>query len=373
MQNHRHKILIIGGGLGGLVLAIRLLRNGVPCALIEKRSYPFHRVCGEYISNEIRPFLERESLFPHEIKATEINEFQLSAVSGNQTILPLDLGGFGLSRYYFDKYLFDIALNEGLTFFQEEAQQISFDGKIFTVNGSKHEHTAEILVCAYGKRSRLDKQLNRSFIQKRSPYVGVKYHARLEYPANRVALHNFEKGYCGINRIENGIINICYLSHRDNLKAYKDIKEMEENVLFKNPHLKSIFKNADFIFEKPEVINEISFETKGPVEQNCLMIGDAAGMITPLNGNGMAMAIQSAYILSELLIDTCKSDALQRELLNNAYSAAWHKLFYARLQRGRIVQKLFGNTTLSDLAVKLVTHVKPMARYLIKHSHGDVF
>ena len=68
---------------------------------------------------------------------------------------------------------------------------------------------------------------------------------------------------------------------------------MERQVLLKNPHLKRIFSEADFVFGRPEVINEISFETKDPVENHILMAGDAAGMITPVCGNGMAIAIHS--------------------------------------------------------------------------------
>ena len=57
------------------------------------------------------------------------------------------------------------------------------------------------------------------------------------------------------------------------------------------------------LFEKPEVINEITFEKQDPVSNHILMCGDAAGMITPLCGNGMAMAIHSAKILSGLIIE----------------------------------------------------------------------
>src|SRR5690606_28139952 len=149
--------------------------------------------------------------------------------------------------------------------------------------------------------SNLDRQLNRKFFFKRSPYIGVKYHIRTDFPSDLIALHNFKDGYCGISKIEDDQYCLCYLSSRSNLKDHGNIKEMEENVLFRNNNLKYIFENSDFLYNKSEVINEICFEKKEAVYDHLLFCGDAAGMISPLCGNGMAMAIHSAKILSELI------------------------------------------------------------------------
>jgi len=43
---------IIGGGLAGLALSIQLSKKGYRVILFEKEQYPFHKVCGEYISME---------------------------------------------------------------------------------------------------------------------------------------------------------------------------------------------------------------------------------------------------------------------------------------------------------------------------------
>jgi hypothetical protein len=55
---------------------------------------------------------------------------------------------------------------------------------------------------------------------------------------------------------------LCYLTTRENLRKYKNVSEMERNILWKNPHLKQIFLEAEFLYDKPEVINEISFSPK---------------------------------------------------------------------------------------------------------------
>ncbi|MBC7511814.1 MAG: FAD-dependent oxidoreductase, partial [Ferruginibacter sp.] len=51
-DTQQYDITIIGGGLAGLALAIQLVKKGYSVALFEKEQYPFHKVCGEYISLE---------------------------------------------------------------------------------------------------------------------------------------------------------------------------------------------------------------------------------------------------------------------------------------------------------------------------------
>ena len=143
-------------------------------------------------------------------------------------------------------------------------------------------------------------------------------------------------------------------------------------MLYKNPFLKSIFKNSEFLYDRPEVINEISFATKAPVEDHVLMAGDAAGMITPLCGNGMAMAIHSAKVLSELVMDYSNGKLTQVEL-EKIYSKKWNSLFARRLWIGRQVQRLFGGEWSSNLAVNLMRKSKPIAELIIRNTHGEFF
>ena len=59
MQNEQpYDVAIIGGGLAGLSLAIQCASQNVSVVLFEKETYPYHKVCGEYISLESQPFLE---------------------------------------------------------------------------------------------------------------------------------------------------------------------------------------------------------------------------------------------------------------------------------------------------------------------------
>lgn len=367
-----NQVVIVGGGLSGLIAA-NLLARDAEVTVIEKKKYPFHRVCGEYISNETIPFLKSVELFPSEYNPPTINRFQLTSVNGKSALLPLDLGGFGISRYTFDYFLYKKARDKGVQFLQNtEVENIAFNENQFQVKAGEIFLKADVVIGSFGKRSRLDVTMKRSFIQRRSPYAGVKYHIQSDQPSDLISLHNFKNGYCGVSQVEDQKFTLCYLTHRDNLKRYGNIKSMEEAVLFKNPFLKSQFLHSEFLYERPEVINEISFATKSPVEDHVLMAGDAAGMITPLCGNGMALAIHSSKILSELVLKFFNNE-ISREQLEKSYQEKWDTSFARRLWVGRQIQQLFGAEWTSNLAVSLMRNAKPVASFLIHQTHGEAF
>jgi len=368
-------VLIVGGGLSGLLNAILLSKNGLSVTLIEKKDYPQHRVCGEYISNEGRPFLEKHQLFPYSFQPSNITEFLLTSTSGKAASLPLDLGAFGISRYELDRFWYKKAMEQNVEFqLNTTVSEVKFQDDCFQVKTRKgKELEAKIVVGAFGKRSILDRNMDRSFFHKKSPYIGVKYHIQTDFPEHIVALHNFKDGYCGLNKVEGNRYNLCYLSHRKNLRTHGSIEAMEAMVLHQNPHLKAIFQNSDFILEKPEVINEISFAKKRAVENHVLMSGDAAGMITPLCGNGMAMAIHAAKILSETIVTYWNDGNNERIALERVYTQKWNKLFATRLWAGRQIQALFGGEKISEVAVSILQNVKPLARFLMKQTHGKPF
>ncbi len=286
----------------------------------------------------------------------------------------LDLGGFGISRYAFDNFLYEQAKAQGVEFIlNQEVEKVEYAKEKFRVKTHSEELESDIVIGAFGKRSKIDHSLKRKFVRKRSPYVGVKYHARTNHPNDLIALHNFPGGYCGISNVEEGKTTICYLTNRENLKRFKNIPEMEKKVLYTNPLLETVFTNSQFLFDRPEVINEISFEDKDPVDNHILMVGDSAGMIAPLCGNGMAMAIRSAKILSELVIQFLCDKTITRQVLENSYATIWNDNFRRRLWRGRQIQKLFGNAFTSNLTVNLVMRIKPLAQSIIRSTHGDQF
>ena len=369
-----YDVIIIGGGVGGLINANLLASKGWQVILFEKKSYPFHRVCGEYVSNEVVSFLKQTGCYPEELYPAQITRFQLTSTNGKSAEIPLDLGGFGISRYSFDPFLAAQASSRGAEIIENASvQHIQFIKDYFEVKLSKDAvYRSRVVIGAFGKRSNLDSFLNRRFFKKRSPYIGVKYHIRGDFENNLICLHNFHGGYCGISKIEDDTFNLCYLSLRAPLKKLGTVHKLEEEILMQNPFLYHIFNTATFVFDKPVVINEISFATKDPVCDHILMSEDAAGMITPLCGNGMAMAIHSAAILSEQ-VHRFLSGQTNRSDLEYRYSLLWRNKFGFRFWAGRQIQNLFGTSALSNLAVSLIKKYGSLSEWIMKHTHGNSF
>ena len=365
-----YDIIIIGGGLAGLVSSIQLSKGGKKVLLIEKKNYPFHRVCGEYISNEVRPFLESIGLNFDKLGVKEITKFQFTSPSGRVLETDLDLGGFGISRYKIDEELYHLAKSTGVEFLLENTvESVDYKDNKFTAKTSFDTFECEYVIGTYGKRTKMDSTLQRDFFNKRSPYIGVKYHIKIDFPKDLIALHNFKDGYCGISAIEDDKYCLCYLTTRENLRKHGTIQEMEKNILWKNPHLQKIFAESEFLYDKPEVINEISFAPKTTIESHILMAGDSAGLITPLCGNGMAMAIHGAKLLSNNILLNFNN----RDLVEKTYQKDWKKQFQKRLWVGRNVQKLFGNEIVSEIALSTMKTIKPLLRMVMEATHGEIF
>lgn len=89
-----YQCAIIGGGLAGLALAIQLADKGIKVILFEKNKYPFHKVCGEYISMESWDFLSELGLPLADLNLPRINELGVSSENGFMLNTTLALGGF---------------------------------------------------------------------------------------------------------------------------------------------------------------------------------------------------------------------------------------------------------------------------------------
>ena len=380
-----YDVAIIGGGLGGLTLGIQCARAGYKTILFEKEQYPFHRVCGEYISLESWNFLEDLGLPLSDMNLPVIKRLLVSSPNGNTLQHSLGLGGFGISRYTIDNELANIARAAGVHLVDGiKVTDVSFDGEHFAIKSTSRPGrmqlgniSARMVTGSFGKRSNLDVKWHRPFVQhkpnKLNNYIGVKYHIRTNHPADLIALHNFNDGYCGISKIEDNKYCLCYLTTADNLKKNDNsIARMEAKVLCKNPYLSEIFANADFIMNEPVVISQISFEKKSLVEDHVLMVGDAAGMITPLCGNGMSMALHAGKLAFGEM-QHFLGNGTSRAEMETRYRAEWKKHFAGRLRIGRFIQGFFGDPVLSNLLISSVKPFPRVAGWLIRQTHGEPF
>ena len=368
---NKNEVTIIGGGLAGLTAGIHLLKIGIQVTIIEKNSFPKHKVCGEYISNEVLPYLKSLDLDIESLNPTNIKKLHFSTTIGKSIYAKLPLGGFGISRYVLDEFLFKKALENGCKIIHENVDNIEFINDQFKIKTSNNLIlTSKIVIGAFGKRSNIDQKLQRDFMQKNSPWLAVKSHYSGTFANDLVGLHNFKGGYCGVSKVENDKINICYLADYETFKQYKNTNDYQKNILSKNPHLKEILEKSVLLFEKPLTISQISFEEKKAVENHILMIGDTAGLIHPLCGNGMAMAIHSAKIVSELIEKFIKNEIFSRNELESEYQKQWNFNFKKRLKTGRLLSNLLQKHKLSEVLMRILVVFPFLLSIIIRKTHG---
>lgn len=364
-------VIIVGGGLAGLTSAIHLSRNGFKVMVIEKNSFPKHKVCGEYLSREVLPYLQWLGVDLLAKDPAEINRLLVSTVSGKSIETDLDMGGIGISRYVLDQMLLRKALENGCSVLKDAVTDINW------VNGGYEVSTetsgirkSRFAIGAFGKRSMLDHHLNRTYLQKKSPWLAVKGHYQGSFPDGLIALHHFKGGYCGVSKIENDIINICYLTNYESFRKHKNVSAFEQAVLCKNPHLAHILESSRLLFDKPISIGQVSFASRKKVESDVLMVGDAAGLIHPFCGNGMAIAIHSAKLISELITKYMNGSTCLEDQIKKNYTALWNQAFSSRMRTGELWSSLLKNRLSASLVLNTLSRLPFMLPLIIKTTHG---
>ena len=372
MQN-KADVIIVGGGLAGLTAAIHLTMAGKQVILFEKKAYPQHKVCGEYISNEIRPYFQSLNIHLEQLQPHDVKRFKLHSPNGQSIEAPLPLGGIGIRRYRLDEWLCQHAQQLGAAIkTQAIVQDIQFDGHHFTVIlRDQSRWTAPFVMGSFGKRSNLDKTIRNQPIRP-SSFVGVKFYSRIpQFPDDLVTLFNFEGGYGGAVKVEDGTVDIAYLTRSEAIKTAGDLRQLESNMLKANPAFRSLLE-APRITPTPLTISNISFAPKQAIENHILLVGDAAGMIPPLCGNGMAMGIHAAKLASDSIV-ACLSKKITRAQMERQYQYAWKRKFQNRLFWGRTLHPFMLNSPLANVAVRALKQFPGLLPIIIRQTHGQPF
>lgn len=337
MAQDQYDIAIVGGGIAGLSLAIQCACAGYQTIVFEKESYPKHKVCGEYISNESRSFLLDLGLPLSELDVPFIDQFVLSSHHGFVSSCRLSTGGFGLSRFELDSQLANLAQKAG-AIVMTDTKALSVQGDF--VAGYRIEtlrqgtFRSKLLIDASGRNSALNKS-NKSKITE--AWIGVKYHLDAGPDSNVIEIHTFPDGYAGVSKIEANKYCFCYLTKASGLKACNsDIQLFEEKVLSKNLRLKARLKANKLV--GPITTSQFYFGMKGE-GGSFNEIGDALGFIPTLTGNGMSLALRSSKILFEN-VDELLSASIDAATFHKRCDEYMKGYLKHRVSRGVLLQNL---------------------------------
>ncbi len=367
---------IIGGGVSGLCLSIQLAMAGHSVVLFEKNEYPIHKVCGEYISMESWDFLVRLGLPLGEMNLPVIDQLGISSASGFMLNHTLKMGGFGISRYTLDETLSQIAREKGVMLLTNcrVSGLVDLPAGLHSIQTSKGEYTSRVVCGSFGKYTPAFLQdIHAKKKADYTNYIGVKYHIKTDLAHNRIELHNFENGYCGISKVDQGWYCLCYLTTAANLlKHNKNIKTLEESVLYRNPFLKRYFTQSEFVYEDPLVISNIHFHEKQSHQDGIFLLGDTAGTITPLCGNGMSMGMRASVLLGNEIENFLNNKQSKQQTLDN-YQRSWTMHFGARIKTGYYLQNLFGKNITTALALRFLSNFPGVTSKLVSLTHGQRF
>lgn len=370
----RYDVAVVGGGLAGASTALQLARAGFGVLLLEKQRYPVHKLCGEFLSVEVAGAFERLGVLDAVLAAgaQPIESVCVTTSGGAAFRAPLPGCALGLSRYRLDALLADAARSSGVevrdgTAVRSVAGSLDDGFRVETDGGAA---AARLVVGAYGKRDTLDRKLGRPFVAEHAPRVGFKAHYEGVDLGRVIELHAFRGGYCGLSPVEDGRVNACWICDAGVLKAAGgDPEAMIARVFAANAALAGRFAAMRRVSEAFEAVGQVSFARKGLFDGDVCMVGDAAAMIAPLCGDGMAMALVGAELLAAhaaaFLAGRASPEALRR-----GYAAAWRGTFGGRLRLGRWLHEALTVPALAGPGVRACRSFPALAAWLIRTTRG---
>ncbi len=411
-------IIIIGGGLAGCTAAYHLHQLGFRVLLAEQKVYPCDKLCGEFLSPEAILSLKGMGVW-EKIEALQpaiIEQVLITTQAGNCYRGEMPGGGIGLSRYQLDWTLWAHCESVGVAAIQGfKVQQVTGRWEEgFRVSGGYKEQSpgtfhARLVIGAFGKRSSLERTLNRRFWKRHHGYIAFKAHFEGIDLQRWVELHSFRGGYCGLCHIEANVpmqalpdlskpnppapfptrereelpspfrggvgrgggtrqINLCLIVKESVFRSVGSNRQrLFDEVLCTNPALRTRLETIHRVSPKFLSIGQIAFARKTCWESDLLMIGDSAGMITPLCGDGMAMAMGAAERCVPLVADYLRG-VISVSQLKEKYLKCWKGEFQGRIRWGKLLQFVLFHPILASSAVALLSRIPRLGQYLIEHT-----
>ena len=373
--------VIIGGGPAGSSAAIMLARGGWSVALIEKQNFPRRKVCGECISASNLPLLQALGIGALFEAAAGPELRQVALMHGARKVLA-DLPaathekypwGRALGRETLDTLLIDQARLSGVHVMQPWSA-LRMNGSAgnwrcdirATDTGTLLTLRAAVLIDAHGSWAPLPSvRVQRSRVHRASDLLAFKANfrqARLQ--KGLLPVLAFKGGYGGMVRADGDITTLACCIRRDQLEASRRASpglsagEVIETLLKEQcSGVKTALQGAT---------REGPWLAAGPLDtgihlgqdDDIFRIGNAAGEAHPIIGEGMSMALQSAWLLCAELRHGAPGPGLsdpvwQRELAR-IYATKWRHAFAARLRLAALFAHVAMRPVLAKPALALM-------------------
>ncbi len=300
-MKHKYDSIIVGAGPAGSSAAYLLAKAGMQVLLIDKYAFPRNKLCGGLLSGRAQKVFAgifEESWRP----AIEYVSHGVSFYAGDSLLNclddcpPLHL----TSRHVFDNYLLELAEKRGAESLQACAVRtvdIS-NNTVQLANGKTLQ--ADFIIGADGVLSQVARSLHPDILDKRRLGLGLE----IEVPRGM-----FERDvtvpeiYFGLVRWGYGWL----------FPKAETLTIGIGGVLSKNSSMKPLFHH--FLQQLFGSVPDFPIEghylpfrryRKAPGKASTLLVGDAAGLVEPITGEGIAFAMQSGQFAAEAILQAAR-------------------------------------------------------------------
>ncbi|MDD5023020.1 MAG: NAD(P)/FAD-dependent oxidoreductase [Candidatus ainarchaeum sp.] len=357
MTKNDYDVLIIGSGPAGSTLARVLAKQGKNVLIVEKRKQVGIPVrCGEGLG--AREILKQNLKIPKDVYSTEILGARVVAPNGKEIVWKdEETKGYMLERKMFDQWLNELAVKEGArtVVWTRVLDLIKNNGKISGLKVSHKEEeeydiTADMVVSAEGMEALIARKAGFDTVHK--PYdVDTCYqYEMMEYEhdnlielyfGNKIAPRGYVWIFPKANKKANvgiGIGGTVFNGTKKGGMKGSAPKELLDEFISKNKKLNEI-----------SVLNEFGgvISVGAPLDKfvadNFMVIGTAAKQVDPIHGGGIALAMESGMLASEVILDAFGKNNFSKDALEK-YEKVWKdgpgKKVAKRLLLRKVIEKL---------------------------------
>jgi 2-polyprenyl-6-methoxyphenol hydroxylase-like FAD-dependent oxidoreductase len=362
----RFDAVVVGAGPAGASTAILLARAGWSVALVERQRFPRRKVCGECIAASNLPLLDALGIGDAVARLAGAELRRVALMHGRASIVaplppadapagaPAHRYGRALGREQLDTLLAAAAEAAGATRWQPWALQ-SIEGSAgkFRLRlqpaggpGEACELEAGLVVAAHGSWEPLpSERAVRRQARRPSDLFAFKANFRAtSIPADLLPVLSFRGGYGGMVVADAGLATLACCIREDRLEQDRNERRGEPAGAVVEAILRSECGGVEAALNG--AAREGPWLATGPIRPGVRLgagdgvfrVGNAAGEAHPIVGEGISMALQSAFVLASLLgaeraaLIDARSAAATQERLRVAYEALWRRRFAARLR-----------------------------------------
>lgn len=335
-------VCIVGAGPGGSSSAFYLAQQGKKVILIDKEKFPRRKYCGEAYPVRAQAHMRKMGIFQEILDNNEGNWAAVGGLVSPRGIKYIDNSATSIGKHLIiaikreiaDYRMVQAAVREGATFRDEyNVKETKFSEKkqMWTVKAfdkKKDRIRAKVLIAADGAVSKLARTLG---VVKNPPeavctsvYIKSGTH---QYKDDGVCLYtrDIHPGYVALFKEANDdLVFCCYIIPGGKYKT-SDLEELHNEFLTQEPYL------VEALGPKAEIepINAAPLRLGGVKKSyadNFLVVGDAAGHIDPLTGEGLQYAMDAGELAAETIVEAFEKNDLSSKVMKN-YQKRWIKSF----------------------------------------------